>query len=83
MSKKNKKISSKVEPHENPLVAISDDENLPVLSNPALHRYLQEISQYELLSREETEKLAIFNHLKRALDQIAKELGGEKEGTDE
>jgi RNA polymerase sigma-32 factor len=59
MSKKNKTISSKVEPHENPLVAISDDENLPVLSNPALHRYLQEISQYELLSREETEELAI------------------------
>ena len=29
------------------------------MSNPALHRYLQEISQYELLSREETEELAI------------------------
>ncbi len=42
-----------------PLVVISDDENLPVVSNPALHRYLQEISQYELLSREETEELAI------------------------
>lgn len=41
------------------LVSISDDENLPVLSNPALHRYLQEISQYELLSREETNELAI------------------------
>ena len=34
-------------------------------------------------SMDETEKQAIFNHLKRALDQIAKELGGEKEGTDE
>ena len=55
MSKKNNSTKSEVEPHENPLVAISDDENLPVLSNPALHRYLQEISQYELLSREETE----------------------------
>lgn len=59
MSKKNNSTKRKVEPHENPLVAISDDENLPVLSNPALHRYLQEISQYELLSREETEELAI------------------------
>lgn len=43
----------------NPLVSLSDDENLPALSNPALHRYLQEISQYELLSREETDELAI------------------------
>jgi RNA polymerase sigma-32 factor len=43
---------------EQPLVAVSEDENLPVLSNPALHRYLQEISQYELLSREETDELA-------------------------
>ncbi len=59
MSKKKNSTKPKVEPHENPLVAISDDENLPVLSNPALHRYLQEISQYELLSREETEELAI------------------------
>ena len=59
MSKKNKSTPQKVEPHENPLVALSDDEHLPVLSNPALHRYLQEISQYELLSREETEELSI------------------------
>jgi RNA polymerase sigma-32 factor len=43
----------------NPLVSLSDDVNLPVVSNPALHRYLQEISQYELLSREETDELAI------------------------
>jgi len=41
-----------------PLVAASNEENLPALSNPALHRYLQEISQYELLSREETDELA-------------------------
>ncbi len=41
------------------LVASSANEQLPVVSNPALHRYLQEISQYELLSREETEELAI------------------------
>ncbi|PID72826.1 MAG: RNA polymerase subunit sigma-70 [Desulfobulbus propionicus] len=41
-----------------PLVVTSNEENLPALSNPALHRYLQEISQYELLSREETDALA-------------------------
>ncbi|OEU50787.1 MAG: RNA polymerase subunit sigma-70 [Desulfobulbaceae bacterium S5133MH15] len=45
--------------YENPLVTVSDEENLPALSNPALHRYLQEISQYELLTREETDALAI------------------------
>ena len=48
-----------IAPLEYPLVAISEDANLPTLSNPGLHRYLQEISQYELLSREETEELAI------------------------
>lgn len=42
-----------------PLVLLDSDDNLPAVSNPALHRYLQEISQYELLSREETEELAI------------------------
>jgi RNA polymerase sigma-32 factor len=43
-----------------PVVLVSsDEENLPAVSNPALHRYLQEISQYELLSREETDELAI------------------------
>ncbi|MCI5222325.1 MAG: sigma-70 family RNA polymerase sigma factor [Candidatus Electrothrix sp. AR4] len=45
--------------HFHPLVVTSTDENLPAVSNPALHRYLQEISQYELLSREETEELAV------------------------
>ncbi len=47
------------EPLHQPLVLIENEENLPAVSNPALHRYLQEISQYELLSREETEDLAI------------------------
>ncbi|NLZ17752.1 MAG: RNA polymerase factor sigma-32 [Desulfobulbaceae bacterium] len=47
------------EPLHQPLVLIENEENLPALSNPALHRYLQEISQYELLSREETEDLAV------------------------
>ncbi len=42
-----------------PLVALSDDANLPAIAHPGLHRYLQEISQYKLLSREETEELAI------------------------
>ena len=57
--KKPLKKDKKTEPQEHPLVALSDDSNLPTVSNPALHRYLQEISQYELLSREETDELAI------------------------
>ncbi|MCI5158153.1 MAG: sigma-70 family RNA polymerase sigma factor [Candidatus Electrothrix sp. AUS1_2] len=51
---------NKVNQQYHPLVEVSADENLPAVSNPALHRYLQEISQYELLSREETEELAIY-----------------------
>jgi RNA polymerase sigma-32 factor len=46
-------------PSHHPLMVMPDEDNLPAISNPALHRYLQEISQYELLSREETEDLAI------------------------
>ncbi len=42
-----------------PLVALPDDEHLPAIAHPGLHRYLQEINQYELLTREETEALAI------------------------
>ena len=42
-----------------PLTSLPEDENLPVAAQAGLHRYLQEISQYELLTREETEKLAI------------------------
>jgi len=59
---KKKKVTKNLcqtEPMENPLVALPDDVNLPTVSNPALHRYLQEVSQYELLSREETDALAI------------------------
>lgn len=56
---KEKKSPPELEPYLHPLVVMPEDENLPALSNPALHRYLQEISQYELLSREATEELAI------------------------
>ncbi len=56
---KEKKSPPELEKYHHPLVVMPEDENLPALSNPALHRYLQEISQYELLSREETEELAI------------------------
>ncbi|MBA3016467.1 MAG: RNA polymerase factor sigma-32 [Proteobacteria bacterium] len=45
-----------------PLVALPDDPNLPALAHPGLHRYLQEISQYELLTREEAEALSIKFH---------------------
>lgn len=41
-----------------PLVALSDDNSLPAATQSGLHRYLHEISQYELLSREETNELA-------------------------
>ena len=58
MEKKNKKIKDIEGEMRHPLVVMPDDSNLPVLSSQALHRYLQEISQYELLSREEAEELA-------------------------
>lgn len=45
-----------------PLVALPDDQNLPALAQPGLHRYLQEISQYKLLTREEAEALSIKFH---------------------
>jgi RNA polymerase sigma-32 factor len=45
-----------------PLVALPDDENLPAIAQPGLHRYLQEISQYKLLTREEAEALSIKFH---------------------
>jgi len=46
------------EPLAHPLVTLGDDDHLPVAGNAALHRYLQEISQYKLLSREEADDLA-------------------------
>ncbi len=52
----------KIEPLKYPLVTIPEDIHLPALNNPGLHRYLQEISRYELLSREETHELAIRYH---------------------
>jgi len=42
-----------------PLLALPDEKHLPAVSHPGLHRYLLEISQHKLLSREETEALAI------------------------
>ncbi len=36
--------------------------NLPTLAQPGLYRYLKEISQYRLLTREEAEELAIRYH---------------------
>jgi RNA polymerase sigma-32 factor len=60
MKKQSKKST---EPSDiNPLVSMPDDKNLPVVSHTGLQRYLQEISQFPLLSREETEDLAIKYH---------------------
>jgi RNA polymerase sigma-32 factor len=42
-----------------PLVSIVEDEHLPTVGHTGLQRYLQEISQHKLLTREETEELAI------------------------
>ncbi len=56
--KNDKSVPVKTPTELHPLVALPDDENLPAIAQPGLHRYLQEISQYELLSREETEELA-------------------------
>jgi RNA polymerase sigma-32 factor len=45
-----------------PLVSRGDDAQLPTLGSPGLHQYLQEISQYRLLTREETEELSQRYH---------------------
>ena len=61
--KKKKPIATKQ------LVSMPEDKNLPVVSHTGLQRYLQEISQFPLLSREETEELAI--HYKETGDAEA------------
>ena len=54
------KTEKKIKPVQtNQLVSMPDDKNLPVTSHTGLQRYLQEISQFPLLTREETEELAI------------------------
>jgi len=42
-----------------PLVSLAEDEHLPTVGHTGLQRYLQEISQHKLLTREETEELAV------------------------
>ena len=60
MTKEKQKKNESVEPQR--LVSMPEDKNLPVVSHTGLQRYLQEISQFPLLSREETEELAIRYH---------------------
>lgn len=50
------------QPVSHSLISLKDDEHLPAVAQPGLYRYLKEISRYELLSREETEELAIRYH---------------------
>ena len=57
MKEKSRKKKKSIEMQQ--LVSMPDDKNLPVVSQTGLQRYLQEISQFPLLSREETEELAI------------------------
>jgi len=60
MKKESKKKKQPQKPQK--LVSIPEDKNLPVVSHTGLQRYLHEISQFPLLSREETEELAIRYH---------------------
>ena len=57
MKKESKKKKKSVAAQQ--LVSMPDDKNLPVVSHTGLQRYLQEISQFPLLSKEETEELAV------------------------
>ncbi len=52
----------KEKPVHFPLVTVGERLQPPTKSNQALDRYLKEIGQYELLSREETDDLAIKVH---------------------
>lgn len=45
-----------------PLVSLSEKVDLPATGSPALHRYLQEIGQFSLLTREESDELAVRYH---------------------
>lgn len=67
MKEESKKKKKSMETKQ--LVSMPDDNNLPVVSQTGLQRYLQEISQFPLLSREETEELAI--HYKETGDAEA------------
>jgi RNA polymerase sigma-32 factor len=60
MKKESKKKNQTIKAQK--LVSMPEDKNLPVVSHTGLQRYLQEISQFPLLSREETEELAIRYH---------------------
>jgi len=60
MKKERKKKKQPMEAQH--LVSMPDDKNLPVVGHTGLQRYLQEISQFPLLSREETEELARRYH---------------------
>jgi RNA polymerase sigma-32 factor len=60
MSQNNKKKKKESDqPDMYPLISMPEDNNLPALGNLGLQRYLHEISQYKLLTKEETEELAV------------------------
>jgi RNA polymerase sigma-32 factor len=54
-------MPDEIEAHQemHPLVTLPEDTNLPAVAHPGLYRYLKEISQYRLLTRAETEELAV------------------------
>ncbi len=55
-------VKSGLEKLHFPLVAVPERIQLPTQANLALDRYLKEIGQYELLTREEADELAIQIH---------------------
>ncbi len=58
MKKKDTDTTTKDQDNLHALVTLPDDPNLPTVGQSGLHRYLQEISQHSLLTREETDRLA-------------------------